>query len=236
MAWIFLAESADSPSPSEGMSSRSFTVRTTDTHKVCFSQECPAEKSPSHLSGMTLELCEESDSLLLTSSTADSLAKTLAWQDAEQAWRASEADYFSRSQGSSAKYDPDSYSWRTSQQLLFEAQSELLESFAAYGMTVDGAFYPLQMWERTTGEKDGGSWPTPRASEWKGCGPKGSKSQKYRLEKRYLDATVLEQEQNGGSLNPTWVEWLMGYPGGWTVCEPWAMPSSRNKPGKRSSA
>jgi hypothetical protein len=22
-------------------------------------------------------------------------------------------------------------------------------------------------------------------------------------------------------LNPTWVEWLMGYPLGWTVCEAW---------------
>ena len=22
-----------------------------------------------------------------------------------------------------------------------------------------------------------------------------------------------------GSLNPTWVEWLMGFPLGWTVCE-----------------
>jgi hypothetical protein len=24
---------------------------------------------------------------------------------------------------------------------------------------------------------------------------------------------------NGGQLNPTWVEWLMGYPFGWTDCE-----------------
>jgi hypothetical protein len=27
-------------------------------------------------------------------------------------------------------------------------------------------------------------------------------------------------EQIGGSLNPTWVEWLMGWPLGWTDCEP----------------
>ena len=25
--------------------------------------------------------------------------------------------------------------------------------------------------------------------------------------------------ENGGSLNPTWVEWLMGYPIGWTDLE-----------------
>jgi hypothetical protein len=35
-------------------------------------------------------------------------------------------------------------------------------------------------------------WPSPRASEWKGSGQKGSKSQIYRLKKAYLDATVIE--------------------------------------------
>ena len=59
-------------------------------------------------------------------------------------------------------------------------------------------------------------WPTPRASEWKGTGPLGSKSHNHRLEKGYLDATVQERSQVSGSLNPTWVEWLMGYPEGWT--------------------
>ena len=33
--------------------------------------------------------------------------------------------------------------------------------------------------------------------------------------------------QVGGTLNPTWVEWLMGYPLGWTVCADSATPSSR---------
>jgi hypothetical protein len=30
-----------------------------------------------------------------------------------------------------------------------------------------------------------------------------------------------------GQLNPTWVEWLMGFPLGWTVCERWETRSSR---------
>ena len=34
----------------------------------------------------------------------------------------------------------------------------------------------------------------------------------------------------GGSLNPTWVEWLMGFPLGWTDCEVSATPSSRKFP------
>jgi hypothetical protein len=80
-------------------------------------------------------------------------------------------------------------------------------------------------------------WPTLRASEWKGTGPKGSKSQQYRLKKRYLDGTVVESEpeMSGGKLNPTWIEWLMGFPPGWSdisISEGsrlLAIPSSRSK-------
>ncbi len=37
----------------------------------------------------------------------------------------------------------------------------------------------------------------------------------------------------GGSLNPTWVEWLMGYSIGWTELSAWVMPWFRCKQGKR---
>jgi hypothetical protein len=38
---------------------------------------------------------------------------------------------------------------------------------------------------------------------------------------------VKETDPAGGSLNPTWVEWLMGFPLGWTDCEHLATPSFR---------
>ena len=72
------------------------------------------------------------------------------------------------------------------------------------------------------------NWPTPRTSEYKGTGPKGSKSQKYMLDKKYLCATVEEQDgqrapdspntngKNRGQLNPAWVEQLQGLPKNWT--------------------
>jgi len=46
------------------------------------------------------------------------------------------------------------------------------------------------------------------------------------------EATTIEEARmmgagNGGKLNPTWVEWLMGFPLGWTVCEAWETRSSR---------
>lgn len=69
--------------------------------------------------------------------------------------------------------------------------------------------------------------PTPRAAEWKDCGPYGSKSQKYRLKKQYLDAAVKEVEKApSGQLNPDWVEWLMGFPAGWTDLSGTPSPTS----------
>jgi hypothetical protein len=32
---------------------------------------------------------------------------------------------------------------------------------------------------------------------------------------------MFSETEINGALNPTWVEWLMGYPLGWTVCEAW---------------
>ena len=59
-------------------------------------------------------------------------------------------------------------------------------------------------------------WPTPRQSDYKGTGPLGSKSHKHMLDRRYLEATVQDNEQRSGGLNPRWVEWLMGWPPEWT--------------------
>ena len=62
-------------------------------------------------------------------------------------------------------------------------------------------------------------WPTPTASSW---GNEGSRN----LIQQHVeqgDITEAEKRQmisgNGGKLNPMWVEWLMGFPQGWTDLE-----------------
>ena len=60
-------------------------------------------------------------------------------------------------------------------------------------------------------------WPTPTTQD---ASNNGGPSQ-FSRNSLPLNAAV------GGALNPTWVEWLMGYPLGWTVCEGWATRSSR---------
>ena len=47
--------------------------------------------------------------------------------------------------------------------------------------------------------------PTPQARDWKGASGRAYKGEAIDL-----------PSVAGGSLNPTWVEWLMGYPEGWT--------------------
>ena len=87
-------------------------------------------------------------------------------------------------------------------------------------------------------------WPTPTASDCK-RGVKGDKlareggpslaaaatmyatptaSDKIRSEAFREGRTPSIKEQVGGQLNPTWVEWLMGYEVEWTVCERLATP------------
>ena len=61
-------------------------------------------------------------------------------------------------------------------------------------------------------------WPTIRTSDYKDSGPRGSKSHTHMEERDYLCAVVKEDKAQG-SLNPDWVEWLMGLPIGWTDIE-----------------
>ncbi len=66
-------------------------------------------------------------------------------------------------------------------------------------------------------------WPTPNAWD----GNRGPRSEKNLQEKNHMvnliTAVQTDQRKNeqevGGTLNPMWVEWLMGYPLGWTDLE-----------------
>ena len=70
------------------------------------------------------------------------------------------------------------------------------------------------------------AWPTPTVSMHKGATLKPRKDGRVRDDR--MDYAVAQQEGlHNGQLNPMWVEWLMGYPLGWTELSPSEMPSSR---------
>ena len=62
-------------------------------------------------------------------------------------------------------------------------------------------------------------WPTPQANSW------GATGHRNQLQKQVDNGTITQAEKaamssgNGGKLNPQWVEWLMGFPPGWTDLE-----------------
>lgn len=96
-------------------------------------------------------------------------------------------------------------------------------------------------------------WPTPSARDWKDT--PGMKARRrdgrdrsadqlpravyleesarfyptmdYGAAKGRGQASADDRSRLGGSLNPEWVEWLMGFPPGWTALEPSEMPLSR---------
>jgi hypothetical protein len=74
------------------------------------------------------------------------------------------------------------------------------------------------MWIRSEKFKDGREpnpaefiqmWPTPRANK-----PEGYSSENFRP--TLAQVVTGEEKPQHGQLNPTWVEWLMGFPPGWT--------------------
>lgn len=139
----------------------------------------------------------------------------------------------------SARYSRRSRSWKTSQRSLLDSgesspdwtKSGLMRSGRAF---LQGRSMPPTVeiaggvWPST------GRWPTPRKSTYKGVGPLGSKSHRHRLDRSYLDATVQEHEQATGKLNPRFLEWMMGWPIGWTERRPSGTESCHSRWRSRS--
>jgi len=75
------------------------------------------------------------------------------------------------------------------------------------------------LWERTTpglriNGSGSGSWPTPTANE-DAAGRPGANMQAM-----LGNHPDIRGDCSGGSLNPTWTEWLMGWPLQWTSLDP----------------
>src|SRR5688500_2022947 len=137
MAWIFLAASADSLAPYDPGSDLSPTVTTIGTLKASCSIVCDGEISRMRQSAMTYvpslqNLCPSCQIL----STEVSRARTSVLRELAAAWRESGAACFSKSYDYAAIYDPDSFSWKTSQLSLFGGSTEFVWNSLRFGMIV----------------------------------------------------------------------------------------------------
>lgn len=114
--------------------------------------------------------------------------------------------------GSLASYHHESSSWRTSQRSLFGGLVAWSETWPREGMTRNGELFRLADQVAAARHIDGNEyslWPTPTARDWKDVGCLDNVPENGLLGRVFKNRT-------GQNLSPTFSEWLMGFPEGWT--------------------
>ena len=112
--------------------------------------------------GMTYKpLTESRGEELLTLYLADFLAKTSALQEGEPGLTENPRQCGITWRGWLAKFDQDSYSWKTAQCSFIEESGECLETFPASGMTANGLLWELRMLAHRINATASGLWRTP---------------------------------------------------------------------------
>jgi hypothetical protein len=184
---------------------------------------------------------------LLTWFRAGFRVRTSAQPDAGQELTVNDRDCGESLHESLAMYDPDLRSWKTLQCSLFGVLAEFSGTWPCWGTMRDGVCWGrktpsfiLAIHVRITNGKGFGFWPTPRAQEsgkwqWNGSRNKKMLTLSGKVDK-FPTPTARDSKSGagrqpnghtpqlaeviGGQLNPNWVEWLMGWPIGWTELEP----------------
>ncbi len=137
-----------------------------------------------------------------------------------------------------AKYDLPSASWKTSSGSKQKSTSgRSWPIWPRSGMTSAGIAYELPTAAPPIAATGSGFWPTPTARDWKESGnepaAQARKSPSMPAAVRMKEPVQSEEgvwcpghwwiplptQKIGGLLNPAWVEWLMGWPTGWTALE-----------------
>ncbi len=155
---------------------------------------CSAEDFPAPTSA-TLEQCGESEKDLT----------------------ARPADYGLKCAELLAKYDPDTSSWKTSQQSFIEDWATFSETWPRSGMMQSGIAYQLPTLAEAISATGFSLWPTPTARDYKGARLSTSQNEKGRGANNSLPDFF---RSNGNWAYPPVAvgESMMGFPAGWLSC------------------
>ena len=148
------------------------------------------------------------------------------WQESSSAPTTSET--CGRQRGTAfAWFDHGTSCWKTSQgSLLADTPQWSSQTWPRWGMWDGGACWELPTLAPRMNGSGGGSergWPTPNASDCRNRGNPTNPCVQRRMEigkQVGLSMMVGGPETPQMSLNPVWVEWLMGWPIGWTDLRP----------------
>jgi len=184
--------------------------------KFCCSGNA-TESCPSSLSGTT---CEHStadrgeDSLTLCAE--DSLARTSAQPEKAQESKANDQDCGPKCDGSLARYNPHSRSWKTRQCLLQGGLESFSETWPNWGLMHDGECWGLVPLVRHIHGSGCGLLPTPSGTSNHGqnhvCG---------RLDEWGGASNPWRGTEIGRIACASFEEWVMGWPVMWTAPTPY---------------
>lgn len=198
----------------------------TPTPQAYLSPDRMREFSRPSRSGMMFAPLTESLGVgVLTWCQEASRVRTSRQRDEEQASKESGLDSGVKWRELFKRFDPATSSWKT-HRCLFDA--DLPESsviLPRWGMMRDGVLSERLTLPLRTSENVSGLWPTPCASEGLDCGTNWASlaavDRGGRIARRIATNGGPETRQTThAQLNPTWVEWLMGWPIGWTDLRP----------------
>jgi hypothetical protein len=170
---------------------------------------------------MSRPLTENRGGALLMSYQEDFHAKTYQPQAMETELMGSDLASGHSLQGSLARFDPVSFTWKTVQLSLFEDLEQSLETWPRWGLMLHGVCWELTSPVLTTGETESGLLPTPLATDWKGGTTAARKDNgKLRFD-QWRDYIKLEYGMTYP--HPTHSELRMGWPTEWTDLKPLGM-------------
>ena len=127
-----------------------------------------------------------------------------------------------------ATFDPATSSWKTVVISLFGDSMPFSEISASSGSMQNGRLFRRAPLVRHTDDAGCSLWPTARVAMSRAkCHITPSRIANKRIGKGNLEEVVaLWGGNSDGYLNPTWIEWHMGFPSQWSAldCEPSATP------------
>jgi hypothetical protein len=130
-----------------------------------------------------------------------------------------------------AKLDPSTQSWRTCQHSFLERAGDglerFLETWPESGTMQDGVAYRHPTVAHPISATGYGYWPTPTTRDWKGARKPETLAAKGRNHTNSLPDAI--RATVAGKVSAKFVEWLMGYPIGWTHLNQNELPKKRRK-------
>lgn len=176
----------------------------------------------------------------LTSSAGDFPAKMSAKLEQGEELQGNALDSTFKCLQPFAIFDPATRSWKTSQVCLTGDLATFSEDWPTSGLMRNGECFPRAPWVHHTHGSECFFWHTPTSNDHKPAGQVEMDMVLRHMNGERVDNTYIRLRSQLAArsmkrlpANPSWIEWLMGYPIGFTVSKHSEIASSR-KSRKRS--